>query len=239
MSFMMHCGAEPIDAPLLAQLPTPAATATHHPIAHHDVVSMVKYALGFQGHEITEEHHFITEGGDRYFGALTLQSPYGDYTDLVALRNSHDKKFPIGIAVGARVFVCDNLSFVGDHVVKRRHTVNAKRDLPGIVATMVEPLHQERQSQHQKFQTYQNTVLTDRDADHLIMELYRRGVINVQRIANVAGEWQNPSHDWGEKSAWRLFNATTFALTGRMAEKPETCERLHEVIDGVCEEVAA
>lgn len=233
----MHCGAEAIDASMLAQLPTPEATRSHHPIAHHDVVQMVKYALGYHGHEVIQEDHFITEGGERYFGSLALQSPYGDYTDLVALRNSHDKKFPIGIAVGAKVFVCDNLSFIGDRVVRRRHTANAKRDLPGIVASMVEPLHLERQSQHEKFQTYQNTVLTDKDADHLVMELYRRGVINVQRIANVAAEWQNPSHDWGSKSAWRLFNATTFALTGRMAERPEASERLHEVIDGVCERV--
>lgn len=230
MSFMMHCGAEAIDAPMLAQLETPPATATHHPIAHTDVVQMVKYALGFHGHEITEEHHFITEGGDRYFGALTLQSPYGDYTDLVALRNSHDKKFPIGIAVGARVFVCDNLSFVGDHVVKRRHTPKAKRDLPGLVAGIVEPLHLERQAQHEKFALYQGTELTDAEADHLVMELYRRGVINVQRIASVAAEWQTPSHDWGGKTAWRLFNAVTYALTGRMAEKPDHSERLHDII---------
>lgn len=100
---------------------------------------------------------------------------------------------------------------------------------------MVEALHQERQQQHEKFSIYKDTVLTDADADHLIMEMYRRGVINVQRIANVAAEWENPSHDWGEKSAWRLFNAVTYSLTGRMAEAPEKSERLHEVIDSTCE----
>lgn len=231
----LHCGAEPIDAAMLAQLETPPATNTHHPIAHNDVVQMVKYALGFHGHEIVEEHHAITEGGERYFGMIQLQSPYGDYTDTVGLRNSHDKKFPIGIAFGSRVFVCDNLSFLGDHVVKRRHTQKAKRDLPGLISEIVEPLAQSRQAQHEKFQTYQNTVLTDRDADHLIMELYRQGVINVQRIPQVAGQWQNPEHDWGDKTAWRLFNATTFALNGRLSEDPGKCNRLHHVIDGTCE----
>lgn len=231
---MLHCGAEPIDAAMLAQLETPPATNTHHPIAHNDVAQMVKYALGFHGHDVVEEHHAITEGGDRYFGMLQLQSPYGDYTDTVGLRNSHDKKFPIGIAFGSRVFVCDNLSFLGDQVVKRRHTPRAKRDLPGLIAEIVEPLSEQRQAQHEKFQTYRNTVLTDRDADHLIMELYRRAVINVQRIAAVAGQWQNPAHDWGDKTAWRLFNATTFALAGRLSEEPAKCARLHDVIDGTC-----
>ena len=40
-----------------------------------------------------------------------------------------------------------------------------------------------------------------------------RGVIGVQRIADVSEQWEHPSHEeWGERTAWRLFNATTFAL---------------------------
>lgn len=235
MTMILHCGAEEVPYEHLALLPMPAATPTYCPVSHKDVVDMVRYSLGYFGHEIVEEKHAITEHGERYFGLMVLQSPYGDYQDTFALRNSVDKKFPIGLAAGARVMVCDNLSFFGDYSVKRRHTPKAKRDLPSLVAEIVEPLGKRRQQQHEKFTAYQETLLDDRDADHLIMQMYRRGVINVQRIANVAAEWENPTHDWGGKSAWRLFNATTFALTGRMAEKPETSERLHEVIDGVCE----
>jgi hypothetical protein len=73
------------------------------------------------------QHHAITPDGARYFGMLTLRSNYGDYGDLVGLRNSHDKTFPIGIAFGSRVFVCDNLAFIGDHVIRRKHTVRRPR----------------------------------------------------------------------------------------------------------------
>jgi len=237
MTMILHCGAEEVPYEQLAMLPMPPATPTYCPVSHKDVVDMVRYSLGFYGHEIIEEKHAITERGERYFGLMVLQSPYGDYQDTFALRNSTDKKFPIGLAAGARVMICDNLSFFGDFTVKRKHTPRARRDLPALVAEIVEPLGQRRQQQHEKFQTYQNTVLSDRDADHLFMELYRRGVINVTRIANVASEWQNPSHDWGDKTAWRAFNAVTFALTGRMAERPEAGERLHHVIDGFCEPI--
>ena len=148
MSLMIHCGAEAIEADALRDLETPEGTKSHVPIAHHDVVAMVKYSLGFYQHDIVEEHHAVTPDEARYFGILTLQLPYGDYTDMVGLRNSHDKKFPIGISFGSRVFVCDNLAFDGDHVIKRRHTQNAKRDLPGLVAEVVEPLHDFRRAQH-------------------------------------------------------------------------------------------
>lgn len=232
---MLHRGAEAIDFDTLTALSTPDATKSHVPIRHTDVVDMVKYALGYYGHAVVEEHHAIAEEGHRYFGLLQLKSQYGDYTDTVGLRNSHDKSFPVGIAFGSQVFVCDNLAFTADHVVKRRHTANLKRDLPGIVAEIVEPLQQVRKLQHEKIERYRETPLLDHQADHIIMELYRHGVINLQRIAEVNRQYHEPDYDWGQRTAWRMFNATTVTLTGRVAEKPAVTAKLHEVIDGVCE----
>src|SRR5437868_4477501 len=46
-------------------------------------------------------------------------------------------------AFGSRVFVCSNLAFIGDHVIKRKHTANSKRDLPGLVSEVIEHLQQQ------------------------------------------------------------------------------------------------
>lgn len=237
MTLMLHTGAGPVDYAALRQLPMPAATDTHVPIPHSAVVDMVKYALGFHGHEIVDESYGVTPDGARFFGVLCLKSEYGDYTDMVGLRNSHDKRFPIGISFGSRVFVCDNLAFSGDHVIKRKHTANAKRDLPGLVAEVVEPLRDQRMAQAVMFESYRRTVLLEDQVDRAIMQLYRRDVINVTRIEHVLNAYQNPPHDWGGETAWRLFNATTYALTGRVAEDPTITARLHNVIDGYCEPV--
>ena len=43
-----------------------------------------------------------------------------------------------------------------------------------------------------------------------------------------------PAHDWGGKTAWRLFNAATVTLAGKVAEKPDLTKQLHQVIDSVC-----
>jgi hypothetical protein len=231
---MLHAGATPVDYAGLRLLPVPVATETHVPIAHSAVVDMVKYSLGFYGHEVLTEDYGVTPDGGRFFGVLSLRSKYGDYTDTVGLRNSHDKRFPIGISFGSRVFVCDNLAFSGDHVIKRRHTANAKRDLPGLVAEVVEPLQEQRQRQARIFDAYRHTSLTEPQVDHAIMQLYRLGVINVTRISDVLEAYQEPPHDWGSETAWRLFNATTFALSGRVAENPEGTRQLHQVIDGMC-----
>jgi hypothetical protein len=240
MSLMLHAGAQPVDYDALRQLAVPAATETHVPVPHHAVVEMVKYSLGFFGHEIVGEDYGVTPDGARFFGVLSLRSEYGDYADTVGLRNSHDKRFPIGISFGSRVFVCDNLAFSGDHVIKRKHTANAKRDLPGLVAEVVEPLRDQRVRQARMFDQYRRTTLLEHQVDQIVMQLYRRGVINVQRIADVIDAYEDPPHDWGpDPSAWRLFNATTFALAGRVSEDPSVTSRLHGVIDGYCEVVPA
>lgn len=237
MTLMLHAGASPIDYAALRDLPVPDATHSHVPLAHHRLVDLVKSVLGMFGHIVDDEHYGATPDGSNFFGAISLKSSYGNYTDVCGLRNSHIKQFPVGIAFGSRVFVCDNLAFVSDHVIRTKHTAKLKERLPGLVNTLLEPLADQREAQHRKLLTYQKTPLSAATADHAIMQMYRNDIIGIQRVADVAEQWERPSHDWGDRTAWRLFNAATFALSGKVAEKPDLTRRLHQVIDGVCEEV--
>jgi len=236
---MLHAGADPVEYDGLRALKTPEPTATHVPIPHYRVVDLIAHALAYYGHTVTDQHFGVTPDGDRFFGGLCLKSEYTGYTDMVGLRNSHDKKFPVGISFGSRVFVCDNLAFSGDHVIKRKHTSNLKRDLPGLIGEIIEPLAQQREAQKITYDRYRATSLSDMLADAAMMRMFREGIINVQRIPEVLQQWEDPSHDWGSKTAWRLFNAATFALAGKVSENPRGTAELHKIIDGTCELVPA
>ena len=132
--------------------------------------------------------------GARYFGVLCLRSPYGDYTDMLGLRNSHDKSLPIGIAFGSRVFVCDNLAFSADHVIRRKHTVRAKRELPALLSDIIVPL-KAQVAQNERLLTYQGAALNDGAVDQAIKQMYRREVIGVQAISKVLDAYESPPHD--------------------------------------------
>jgi hypothetical protein len=239
MTLMLHVNAKQVEYDELRQLETPPATPSHVPIPHFRVVDLIRTTLGMYGHAIVGEHHGITEDGSRYFGLLSLRSTYGNYEDTVGLRNSHDKSFPVGIGFGSRVFVCDNLAFLADTVIKRKHTANLKRDLPGIIGEIIEPLADQRERQARTFERYTRSMLTEAQADHAIMQMWREGIIGVQRIADVAKEYDEPTfEEFAERNAWRLFNAATYALTGRVVENANITPKLHQVIDGVCEHVA-
>jgi hypothetical protein len=154
---------------------------------------------------------------------------------MLGLRNSHDKSLPIGISLGNFVFVCDNLAFVGDHVIKRKHTANAKHDLPGLIGEVIEPLALQREAQAKKIVRYKGTALDQPKADHAIMNMYRAGILGVTKIADILDQFDDPRHDCEERTAWMLFNLVTSSLAGRVAERPKITTDLHRVIDSVCE----
>jgi hypothetical protein len=239
MTLMLHTGGTGLSYDELRAVPIPEPTDTHMPLAHHELVEMARFTLNYHGHEVVEEHHATAHEGMRYFGVMTLRSAYGDYGDIIGLRNSNDRTFPIGIAFGSRVFVCDNLAFTGDHVIRRKHTAKSKRELPALLAEIVEPLHGQRVAQNRRLLAYRDSPISDEAADHAILDLYRKEVIGVQAIGHVLKTFEEPPHNWGGRTAWRLFNAASLALAGKVAESPDLTRRLHEVIDGVCLKKAA
>lgn len=238
MSLMLHAGGVPIDYDGLRSVYTPERTESHVPLPHHELVDMVAYALGYFGHEVVQQEFGVTPDGARFFGVLTLKSDYGDYSDMVGLANSHNKTAPVSVCFGSTVFVCDNSAFISEVVVRRKHTANSKRALPGLIAEIVEPLREKRIGQNMMFDRFKGTPLTDDRADQLIMQMFRRGIINTTRIPEVLEQWENPSCDWGDKTAYRLFNGATWSLKPKVADKPQLTQDLHRLIDAVCADAA-
>lgn len=50
-----------------------------------------------------------------------------------------------------------------------------------------------------------------RDADHQVMDMSRKDIINVTRIAGVMRAFQDAPHNWRDRIAWRMFTAANLA----------------------------
>lgn len=241
---MMHCGAESILLPELMALPTPEKTDTHFPIPHADFYDLAESKLLQEGYSIANPRHYINREGAHYFALMQILHEEEDenleQATMCALRNTHDKTFAAKLAVGAKVFVCDNLSFSGDIVVGRKHTANILIDLPDLIEGAIGRIRVMRKRQDIRFAEYKQAPLDDFTADHLMMETYRKGIINLKRIKAVNEIWYSPT-EYGEanNTVWNFFNACTASLrpetTNQLMELPKRTIDLHLLLDQFCD----
>jgi hypothetical protein len=197
-------------------------------------VEQVEHALTASKLTIVGQAHALSHGGDRYFGLLQVRNGHeaADYSWVLGLRNSHDKRFPAGLVVGWSVFVCDNLAFSGEVQLSRKHTSNIARDLPFLTERAVGQLTEKWHAQDTRIQRYRQTTLTDTAAHDLMIRAVDVGVCPVSTLPKVIHEWRQPTQDaFKPRNVWSLFNGFTEALKGNLAALPNRTQALHGLMD--------
>lgn len=216
-------------------VPVPAATETWQPIPHHYLINELESWVKGAGFEIRKETHALAHEGARYFGVFDLVNGHNqpDYGLSVGVRNSHDMRFPAGLCVGSRVFVCDNLAFSGEITLARKHTRWILRDLTRLCATAFGKVGELRQLQGKRIETYKGFALDDRDAHDLLIKAVDCRVIPNADVPHVLAEYRAPRHDeFKARNAWSLFNAfTEIAKEGNVMELSGRTQRLHGLLD--------
>jgi hypothetical protein len=229
MSLLLHCGAEPLTRSAIDLLPTPAPLGRHHnPVPYGDFIDLTTQALRQVGLQIVEEQYGALKDGNRFFGLMQVApvqalAANDDFGLMVGLRASHDQSLARGLAIGSRVFVCDNLCFSGDVTINTKQTTHIQDRLPGMVYDAVQTVPGHFELQEQRFGAYKEMELKPRWGDAALVELIRRDVLSGSALAKALKEWDTPSHEEHEQyghSVWRLMQSVTEALKAPI--DPET-----------------
>ena len=91
------------------------ARARTGPVPHLEVVQALVETLGFRKIAPVREEYAVSKDGMRLFGTMELETMFHGCRFALGIRNSHDKSLALGITVGYRVLVCENLAFHGDY----------------------------------------------------------------------------------------------------------------------------
>lgn len=221
-SLVLHRGAQTVNVEQLATYKAPPPEGRWYPVAHSRVVETVKATLRDSGYEIRKEQYGVMRDGSRFFGTLDLATPLTEGVSLsVGIRNSVDKSFPLGFAAGSRVFVCDNLAFRSELLVRRKHTLHGERDFVRHIAGAVGGLQSFKEAEAERIRRFAMTELTADQADAFILRAYERGILGAHQLAGVIHAWRNPSHDdFQPRTVWSLFNAFTSGMKKQATEQP-------------------
>jgi len=222
-ALMLHAGGRLVTLDELLACRTPPPEGRWHPVSHTRVLAAVKETLHGAGYVVRAEQYGLARSDARFFGVLDLETPLAQGVGLsVGVRNSIDKSFPLGFAAGSRVFVCDNLAFRAELLVRRKHTTNGMRAFGTAIGSAVASLTSFREAEESRIRRMAGMELTPAQASHVILSAFRKGIISSLQLPKVCREWEEPRHDdFKPRTAWSLFNAFTEVLKPRAISAPQ------------------
>ncbi len=234
---ILHCGAKETTRQDLSLVPTPDPTATWTPIPHEALLNVAAENLERSGYRIVSERHALNREGGHYFGLLEVRNGH-DETDrslMIGLRNSHTKDLSAGMAVGNKVFVCDNLSFSGEIRIARMHTKHILEDLPRMVEATMGRLAEVRHLQDRRIAAYRERELTNSEFNDLLIQALDCRAATATALPKILESWRHPEHpEFKERSLWSAFNAFTQHYKElRLAEVSRRSLALHGMCDGL------
>jgi hypothetical protein len=223
-TLILHAGGKLVTPDDLTQCTTPPPEGRWHPVPHVQVLTAVKETLHGAGYVVKSEKLALARGDARFFGVLNLETPLAAGVGLsVGVRNSVDKSFPLGFAAGSHCFVCDNLAFRAELLVRRKHTVNGMKAFGAAIGSAVASLTSFKETEAARIRRLGEMDLTPEAASHVILTAYRRGIISALQLPKVCAEWEEPRHaEFAPRTAWSLFNAFTEVLKPRAISAPQT-----------------
>ena len=193
-SLMLHCGGEPVTREALAAMESPEPKGKRHfPVRFDSLVGEVTRGLHETGAEITSEAFGVMRSGNQLFGLMTLSRPAEKFELAIGLRSSTDQSLPISLAVGGRVFVCDNLAFSASFALATKSTTNVMERLPKLVSKAIEFLLPWQGSIEEESERWAADTLPDFTAERLMIAAVRTDTVPASKLARWVKEYDNPS----------------------------------------------
>jgi hypothetical protein len=154
---------------------------------------------------------------------MDLTSPVAAGVNLcVGVRNSIDKSLPLGFCAGNHVFVCDNLCFRSELLVTRKHTRFGQDRFQEAIAHAVQSLNQFKETEAARIGKFQETILQEEWASHLLLKAYERKLISHLLLPQVLQEWREPQFaEFQTRTLWSFLNAFTTVLRDRQKSNPQ------------------
>lgn len=223
-TLVCHRGAKAVSREELSLVSCPSPQGRWRPVPYATVLEYAERALSAAGYRIAKSALALSRHGGQFFGTLTLDCPLGSGADLaVGIRSSHDQSLALGWCCGQRVFVCDNLAFSAAKVISRKHTSHGVERYQEAIARAVSELADYREYEAFRIRQMQATELSDEQAESILLRAFEAGHIGPALLPTAIREWRTPSfvEFAGTKTAWRLYNALTFALGRRAKSNPQ------------------
>ena len=191
-NLVAHSGAQLIDREGLKLLETPEPTDSWTPIPHYELVTALEGQLKARGISIVREQFAVQQA--KLFGVIDTDYQVTEEGGAaIGIRTSNDKSLALQLAIGYRVFVCDNMSFAGDLIaLKRKHTANL--DLHKEFAEGIGRYVRDYRRLQDDISCWKETEITPERAKTLIYDIFLQKIVPVRLFHPVISSYQATMH---------------------------------------------
>lgn len=215
MTLMAHTGTtELISREQLAEILPPEPTDTHKPIAHITLVNSLLESLSFRQINVVKEEYAVSNDGMKLFGCLDLETMGDGFRFSLGVRNANDKSMRLGLVVGVKILVCDNLAFQGDfEPVLAKHT--KRFDLTSALAVGLEQMQRNFKPMADQIDNWRAKQITDGQAKETIYRAFIEDQLDAPKhLARIVHkEYFEPRYpEFTPRTVYSLQNAFTSAF---------------------------
>jgi hypothetical protein len=159
------------------------------------------------------ENYAIARQGQQLFALLQFKRDNSEIGLSVAFRNSYDRSMSVGLAIGASVFICDNLALHGEIAVMKKHTKGVWSALEDLAITTLYKAQHNFEKVVVDAERLKGIPMDNHDAFQLMGLLYGHDIVSPRQLPVIREEWLRPTHEeFNERNKWNFFNAVTEAL---------------------------
>ena len=212
---LMHRGGVLVTREQLDLITMPEPTESYVPVSHYHLAD--KFLTISQDilrdYVLIGENYGIARNGNQLFAVLKFKNSKCDIGLSIAFRNSYDRSMAIGMAIGATVFVCDNLALTGEIVVMKKHTKNVWAELE---ETAIATIYKSQKNYEQiiaDVDSFKVLPLKNMEAFKLMGVLFGNNIVSPRQMTVLKCEWLRPHYDdFQPRNMWSFYNACTESL---------------------------
>jgi hypothetical protein len=214
-NLILHCGAEQVTRTQVEAVPVPVATDTWRPVGYGQAIELMQATADRElGLEMVREQYGLNKAGDQLFALMTFKTDREDNGLSIGLRQSYNKSLALGVAIGAQVFVCDNLAFAGSAFkVVRKNTANVWADFRTLLTTQIQNALGHYQAVNEQADAMKALPCPQRRGYEILGVALGEGVLTPTQATVAFGDWDKARHEeFADRNLWGLYNCVTEGL---------------------------
>ena len=225
---ILHRGATLVSKEELDLIPLPPATDSYTPVSHFELANTLM-TVGqdiLRDYALIGQNYALARQGNQMFAVLNFKKDNSEMGLSVAFRNSYDRSMSVGLAIGAQVFICDNLALHGEIAVMKKHTKNVWSELENLAIATLYRSQQNFQQIVADSGKLKALSFQDDQAFRMLGLLFGKDILSPRQLPVVKEEWLHPHHpEFQHRNAWSFYNAVTESL--------KTCPPINRMERGV------